>query len=117
VTDTKIIGHRGEELAKDYLLRQGWDLIKTNYRLPFGEVDILAKDGDTIVVVEVKAKTNLRFGLPQEEVTIQKQAKLKKLANKISQDFPERLIRIDVLAIDYSQKPPKIDHIINAVEA
>ncbi len=115
--DTKVVGRAGEELAKQYFEKLGWQIIATNYHLPFGEIDILAKDHQTIVIVEVKAKTNLHYGLPQEEVNAHKQAKLRKLAHRISQDYPDQPIRIDVLAIDYSSVAPKIDHIINAVEA
>jgi Holliday junction resolvase-like predicted endonuclease len=72
------------------------------------------QDGQAVVIVEVKTKSNLSFDLPQEEVDWYKQYKLRQLASALAQRFPERDIRIDVVAVDESLN--SIDHIINAAE-
>jgi len=111
---SKQLGSTGEDLALKYLEKKGFLLIGRNIRLKFGEIDLLMKDKDTLVVVEVKTKSALDFGLPQEEVDFHKKKKLILLARAVSQKFPESKIRIDVVAVDESSK--KLDHISNAVE-
>jgi len=110
----KTLGKSGEDLACQFLLEKGYFLVGRNISLKFGEIDLLMKDKDTLVVVEVKTKSTLDFGLPQEEVDFHKKKKLILLARAVSQKFPESKIRIDVVAVDESSK--KLDHISNAVE-
>ena len=55
-------GIRGEKLARDFLKRQGYRIIETNYRCPEGEIDIIARHKDFLVFVEVRTKTSLKFG-------------------------------------------------------
>jgi len=112
--ERKKLGATGEDLALNYLRKKGYRLIDQNVRLFCGEIDILMQDKETLVIVEVKTKSNLDFGLPQEEVDHHKQYKLRQLAGALAQKFPESLIRIDVVAVD--DGADSIDHIINAVE-
>lgn len=112
--ERKKLGAGGEDAALAYLLKKHYILVARNLRLHCGEIDLLMQDGQILVIVEVKTKSNLDFGLPQEEVDWHKQYKLRQLAADLSQRFPERDIRIDVVAIDESSG--KVDHIINAVE-
>lgn len=112
----KKLGNEGEEIASDYLQKIGYKIIDRNYRTHFGEIDILAQDGEYIVLVEVKTKTNLDQGTPEEKVDYFKQNKLKLLAKHILQKYPSKNIRIDVFAIDLSNEMEKLNHIINAVE-
>jgi putative endonuclease len=65
----KETGQRGERLAQDYLKKRGYRIIETNYRSPYGEIDIISKHKNTLVFMEVRAKKNLRFGSPEESVT------------------------------------------------
>lgn len=108
-------GNFGEELAVNFLKRKKYKVLKRNWRSKVGEVDILARDSGTIVVVEVKTKTNPLFGHPAEMVNYYKQKKLLQLARLTQKLYPESNIRIDVMAVDLSSEPPVIEHIINAV--
>lgn len=79
--DTKIeIGKRGEEVAVAFLKRKGYKIIQKNYKNKLGEIDIIAKDGETLCFIEVKTRTNFKFGFPQEAVTIFKQKKINRVA-------------------------------------
>ena len=101
-------------MALEFLLDKHYHLIGRNIKLFCGEIDLLMEDGKTLVVVEVKTKSNILFGLPQEEVDFHKQRKLLQLAKALTQKFPQKPIRIDVVAIDESAD--SVDHIISAVE-
>lgn len=112
---TKQLGNDGEELACNYLCKQNYKIIDRNVRFKYGEIDIIAQKGDDIVLVEVKTKQNLSQGKPEEMVNIFKQNKLRLLARALLQKYPENNIRIDVIAIDFSQNDPIINHINNAI--
>src|SRR5690554_4479679 len=76
----KKLGDRGEDLAACYLSKKGFVIIERNWRCARGEIDIIAKDGDTLVFVEVKTRRTDRLGTPTEAVNIKKQQKLRLLA-------------------------------------
>lgn len=109
------LGRLGETLASDFLKRNGFTIIGSNLHLKTGEVDILAQDEETIVIIEVKLKTNPRFGHPAEMVHYFKKRKLLLLAREIMLQYLHKQVRIDVVAIDASVKPPVLEHIKNAV--
>ena len=73
-------GKKGEALAVRRLKKAGYKIIETNYRTQLGEIDIVAKDNDTIVFVEVKSRRSLHFGNPKQAVTLQKQKKISMVA-------------------------------------
>ena len=112
--ERKSLGKYGEDLALGYLTKKGYELISQNVKLFCGEIDLLMKDRNTLVICEVKTKSSADFGLPQEEVDFFKKKKLVQLAKALWQLYPEHSIRIDVVAVDEGRK--KIDHIVNAVE-
>lgn len=112
----KALGKSGEDLASEYLESIGYKLLERNYRIKIGEIDIIAQNGDFIVLVEVKTKRFLGQGRPEEEVDYFKQKKLRLLARSLEQIYPNQNIRIDVVAVDMTENPAKINHIINAVE-
>jgi len=112
--DRQALGKYGEELAKEYLEKKGYKLLKQNLKLFCGEIDLLMQDGDDLVICEVKTKKSEEFGTPQEEVDFFKQKKLVQLGKALWQIYPEHSIRIDVVAVDEENK--KVDHIVNAVE-
>ncbi|OGD67097.1 hypothetical protein A3F08_00870 [Candidatus Berkelbacteria bacterium RIFCSPHIGHO2_12_FULL_36_9] len=114
--ERKKLGSSGEDLATEYLEKKNYKIIFRNLRLKYGEADIIAQDGDYIVIVEVKTKRFFGQGRPEEQVDYFKQKKLRLLARGISQLYPDRNIRIDVIAVDETGLRPKINHIINAVE-
>jgi len=109
------LGRKGEELATRFLKEKGWKILLRNVRLSFGEIDILAEDGEDLVVVEVKTRASLEFGQPAEAVDYEKKRKLWQLAQLLSQQNPTKNIRIDVVAIKIGKKP-QIEHIKNAIE-
>jgi len=109
----KITGMVGEDLATEYLESIGYRILKRNLSYNFGEIDILAQSKDgTIVIVEVKTVLGSGWGQAQDLVRHKKQQKLRLLASAIEKDFPDRDIRIDVIAVDQG----KIKHLENAVE-
>jgi putative endonuclease len=76
----KGLGNKGEKSAVKYLKAQGYKILATNYRTPFGEADIIAADGDEVVFTEVKTRTSDSFGTPAEAVVSAKQRRYKRIA-------------------------------------
>ena len=113
------IGILGEKLAKDFLERKGYHIIETNYRSPEGEIDIIARHGDFLVFVEVRTKSSLKFGSPEESITPAKMQRIRTAATYYHQAHSHLppLWRIDVVAIELSpnKKPSRIELIENAV--
>lgn len=102
---TKIeTGAAGEKLAVVYLKQQGYRILETNFRSRFGEIDIIAQEGETLVFIEVKSRNSRVFGLPEEAVGFRKLAHLQKTAayyRTIRHKLPEGE-RVDVVAIEPS---------------
>ncbi|MFA6963260.1 MAG: YraN family protein [Patescibacteria group bacterium] len=115
-TKNKSTGNAGEDAATEFLRRKGYKIIDRNLRLFCGEIDILAEYKKVIVIVEVKTVRGAGFGLAQDLVRFAKQNKLRLLARAIAQKYPGRMLRIDVIGVDYSSGEPKIEHLENAVE-
>ena len=114
--DTGILG---EKLAKDFLKKRGYRSLETNYRCPQGEIDIVAKHKDTLVFVEVRTKTSLQFGSPEESITLAKKERMRAAAAyylQMHSNLPQ-LWRIDVVAIELSRagELSRIELIENAV--
>ncbi len=117
-------GARGERIAADYLRSAGYTIVETNWRCRRGEIDIVARDGATLVFVEVRARRSARLGSAEESVTRTKQRRLQQLAETYLQ-FLEAAgrawhgpWRIDVVALllGTSDANPQLNHLINAVE-
>ena len=73
-------GAWGEAVAAAYLRKKGYRIVQQNFSTRFGEIDLIAWDGDILCFVEVKTRTNLQMGLPREYVTPAKQRRIKKTA-------------------------------------
>lgn len=110
-------GKRGEEIAADFLKKQGCEILVKNFRTKSGEVDIIVLDKNTLVFVEVKTRKSFAYGLPIEAIT---KRKLKSIIN-VAQYFklthpklPESL-RIDAISIELDQnnETKKIEHFQN----
>jgi putative endonuclease len=99
---THELGRHGEQLAVDYLRAAGFKILERNWYCPEGEIDILARDGPVLVVVEVKTRSGRSHGTAFEAVTAAKLARLRTLAAKWLSDQPEwfSAIRIDVVALE-----------------
>ncbi len=78
--DTLPLGNSGENSAIQFLKDEGCTILERNYRTRFGEIDIIAQDGDFIVFVEVKTRRSIRCGNPFEAVDIRKQRRISKVA-------------------------------------
>jgi putative endonuclease len=115
------LGQRGERAAARYLRRQGYKIVGRGERDHFGELDLVAVDGRTVVFVEVKTRTSHEAGHPAEAVGPEKQKRLTRLALAYLKrhDLLENAARFDVLAITWPDgaKQPTIEHIKNAFEA
>lgn len=108
----KVLGKKGEKLALEYLKKQGYKLLKKNYRTPFGEADILMQDGEETVFVEVKTRTGNSFGAPREAVGSVKQSRYYKIAECYwLETRREPNARFDVVEV-YADG--KIEHFKNA---
>ena len=94
----------GESLAAEHLKARGCKILAQNYRTKRGEIDLIVRDEEFIVFVEVKTRRSLQFGLPQEAVTIQKQRQISKvaLAYLQAQNLLDAPCRFDVIAIHLS---------------
>ncbi len=113
------LGARGEEIAAAYLRGQKYAIVERNFRCKAGEVDIGARDGATVVFVEVKTRRNTSFGPPQASVTPFKQRQISKAALSwlAKRRLQEASARFDVIAILLREhEVPAIDHIRNAFE-
>lgn len=80
VNTRKKLGNRGERIAASFLRKQGCQIIEKNYHSFLGEIDIVAKEGESIVFVEVKTRRSTDFGLPEEALSYDKRRRLSKLA-------------------------------------
>lgn len=96
------LGRHGEDLAAHFLEGLGYTIIDRNWRAPGGELDIIAQDADTTVVVEVKTRAGVAFGHPFEAITGLKLARLRRLAMAWCDAHPQRRpgpVRIDAIAV------------------
>ena len=114
------VGKLGEKTARKFLKKQGYRIRETGFRCHRGEIDIIAQKKDCLVFVEVRTKSSLDFGTPEESITAAKKKKLVALAltyTNTHQKLPS-LWRIDVVAIELDDKGKtrRIELIENAVE-
>jgi len=114
------VGKLGEKAAQKFLKKRGYRIRETGFRCPHGEIDIIAQKKDCLVFVEVRTKSNLDFGTPEESITRAKKKKLVTLAltyTSTHQNLPT-LWRIDVVAIELDDKGKlkRIELIENAIE-
>ena len=116
----KLFGNRGERAAIRFLRKQGYKILHRQYRSRMGEIDVVAKDGERLVFVEVKTRKSSAAGEPFEAVTFEKQRKLTKLALAYLKRYNllEHSTRFDVLAVIWPEgdRKPQITHYKNAFE-
>ena len=108
------LGRRGEELAATYLTAAGIDVIDRNWRCPEGEIDLVAVEGSTLVIVEVKTRSSLDYGHPLEAITPDKLARLYLLASKWrhAQGRQYASFRVDAVSVlDDGAGLPVIEHL------
>lgn len=104
----QVIGAWGEDQAAEYLAKNGLKILQRNYRSLEGEIDLIASDGDTLVFVEVKTRTNDTYGFPEEAVTEEKMEHIYGAAEEyLAEHLDIEAWRIDVIAIQ--GKPDEAD--------
>ena len=112
------LGERGEKYAARYLRKLGYKILYTRYRLQYGEIDILAVEGQTVVFVEVKTRRSQTKGSPAEAVDSNRQARLTRaaLAFLKANSLLEYASRFDVIEVVWpeDQKRPTLRHLQNA---
>jgi putative endonuclease len=109
------LGKLGEELAIEYLKKEGYAILETNWTFQKAEIDILAKKENILAVVEVKTRSSLEFGLPQDFV---KPKKIQLLVKAVDAYINERdldiEVRFDIIAIHKEDKSFVIEHLTDA---
>jgi putative endonuclease len=115
MADHNELGKLGEELAIAFLEKNGYKILETNWVFQKAEIDIIAKKNDVLAVVEVKTRSSIDFGLPQDFVKPKKIQLLVKAVNEyvISNDL-DLTVRFDIIAISKEGKDFNIDHIEDA---
>ncbi len=117
LTDKQILGKKGEQLTADYLEKKGYKIIDRNFRFGKGEIDIVCKYGDDLVIVEVKSVRVNGYGEGEERISIKKQKKIINTAYAFLDQHEEYLdfgVRFDVVVVNFSQYPVDIRHYTGA---
>lgn len=109
------LGKFGEELAVEFLQKNGYAILETNWTFQKAEIDIIAQKDNTVAVVEVKTRSSIEYGLPQDFVKPKKIQLLVKAVNEyiVSNEIDSE-VRFDIIAIYKEDKTYKIDHIEDA---
>ena len=109
------LGKFGEELAIEFLQQNGYEILETNWTFQKAEIDIIAQKENTLAVVEVKTRSSIEFGLPQDFVKPKKIQLLVKAINEyvISNDLDVE-VRFDIVSIYKEDKEYKLEHIDDA---
>ncbi|MFD2171389.1 YraN family protein [Tumebacillus lipolyticus] len=116
----KQIGARGEQIACDWLVQQGYRLLARNWRCREGELDIIAQEGDTLLFLEVRTRTTSnRFGTAEESIDWRKQRQVRQLATRFLSTTPQAFyrFRFDVIVIYLDRSTDEVQqlrHIRNA---
>ncbi len=116
--DRQALGRRGEDLAAHHLTTKGYEVLARNWRCESGELDLVARDGNCLAMVEVRTRRGQDLGTPEESVTAAKQARLVTLGQAYVQEHGWLGDwRIDVVAIemDWRGRLLRLEHYENAV--
>ena len=116
--DRQRLGRRGEALAAAYLRQRGYRIVRQNYRTRLGEIDIVARDGRTLVFVEVKVRRSPRFGSAKAAVTAAKRRRISMVALQYlkTEADADAQARFDVVAVDQTGTEPRLELVQNAFE-
>ncbi|MGL6107423.1 YraN family protein [Romboutsia sp.] len=107
-------GDLGECIACEYLLEKGAEVLESKYKIKSGEIDIIAKIDNELVFIEVKSRSNIKFGTPSESVNYKKIRKIVDTSKYyiLKNNLYNIPIRFDVIEVYFNEN--KINHIINA---
>lgn len=111
-------GKTGEDKAAGFLTANGYKILQKNYRTRIGEIDIVARDRQTVCFVEVKARTSDKYGLPQEAISKSKQKQIAKAALVFLKEnnLLDSFVRFDVVSLLHSKEGEKLELIKNAFD-
>ena len=112
------MGVFAERLSAWYFRLKGYEILARNWRTRFGEIDLIARRGKTLVFVEVKARRNKKQGAPEEALTWHKRRRLFRLAEAYLASHPVEAqnFRFDLIAVDFSEKTPQLKHYEGVLE-
>ena len=109
------LGKKGEQLAVDFLLENGYEIIERNYRFDKAEVDIIAQKKDILAIIEVKTRSTTNFGDPQDFVKPKQIQRLVKAVDEyVTVNGLDVEVRFDIIAIVKTGKKFEIEHLENA---
>ena len=109
------LGKKGEQLAIDFLLKNNYEIIERNYRFDKAEVDVIALKENILAIIEVKTRSTLDFGNPQDFVKPKQIKNLVKAVNEyVLENDLDYEVRFDIIAIVKEKKGYKIEHLVNA---
>jgi len=112
---SRFFGDKGEKIAYEYLISNGYNILETNWYFNKKEIDIICKKNNELIIVEVKTRSSEYFGKPEEAVTLKKQKFLiEATQNYIEQNNIDYDTRFDVISIILTDKETKINHIKDA---
>jgi putative endonuclease len=117
--DSLPFGRWGEEVAADYLEKKGYQVLERRYHFHHAEIDLIARDGDYLVFIEVKTRSSADFGSPEEALTTWKKYYLRRAAEGYLylNNLNNIDCRFDVISISFSPDgQPEIEHFENAFE-
>lgn len=111
-------GQSAEQLACRFLQQQGYSLVTRNYRNRRGEIDLIVENETTLLIVEVRYRSNPNFGLASESVNALKQAKIIQCAEQyLARHPPDKQVRLDVITVTPSTPEPEVCWIKDAFRA
>jgi putative endonuclease len=117
-TANQLLGAAAEQIAADFLRAQGLEILERNFRRRLGELDIIARDGDVLVIAEVRSRSSDQFGGAAASVDPRKQARLIRAASQLLQqrrDLARLRVRFDVLAVaEVGGGTPRVEWIRHA---
>ena len=109
------LGKKGEQLAVDFLLKNGYNIVERNYRFQKAEVDIIAQKKDILAIIEVKTRSTTDFGNPQDFVKPKQIQRLVKAVDEyVTVNDLDVEVRFDIVAIVKEKKDFNIEHLENA---
>jgi putative endonuclease len=106
------LGEEGEALAAEYLRGEGCEILHRRYRLGRGDIDIIARDGRTVIFVEVKTRASRAYGEPEESVTAEKVRRIRRIASAFlaRHRLSECDCRIDIVGVTFERGRPVFRH-------
>ncbi|UQD55494.1 YraN family protein [Flavobacterium sp. K5-23] len=109
------LGKLGEEMALEFLRKNGYEIVETNWTFQKAEIDIIAKNGNVLAIIEVKTRSSIEFGLPQDFVKPKKiQLLVKAVDAYVTEKNLDIEVRFDIIAIHKEGKSFVIEHLTDA---